>query len=259
MVEIINQTSPIEEPEYSNEILFRIERFFREWALRSDLPLPENEFPPVLLLSELDFSEQVDGLDDDDEHAERPATEYLGVYQRRRIGCNFTARILLCPERIMSCVHDNPDEYRIIFTKVLVHELAHAVMDYCMENRSYVGEQLGFKCIEESCANLITLIAIEKEFAEWLAYARAFVNAQPWNYRFGGVLFDFAYLDFEAAILFVSAWRKRKLVYCDEIDYLIGSSEVRAGNVLAGLGLLGAVSVEWNNSFQDRRSQVTIY
>ena len=259
MIEIINQTSPIDEPAQFHEILLSIEDFFHEWARRSDLPSPENEFSPVLLLNALDFDEQTGGPEVDDELVDKPATEYLGVYQRRRRGCNFTARILLCPERIMSCVHDDPNEYRVLFAKVLVHELAHSAMDYCMDSRSFVGELIGYKFVEESLANLITLIAIEKKFTEWLPYARNFVSSQPWNYRFGGTLYDFAYLDFDAAILLVNAWRKRKLVYCHEIEYLLAATEVRSGNVMQGLGMLGAISVEWNNTYEQLRPQVTIY
>lgn len=271
MVEIINQSSPIDEPANFQQTLLSIEDFLQNWARRSDLPSPENEFPPVFLLSELDFSHQVDGLYDEDkdndedeyeyeyEIPERPATEFLGVYQRRREGCNFTARILLCPERIMSSAHDYPDGYRVIFTKVLIHELAHSVMDFCMENRAFVGKTKGFKCIEESCANLITLIAIEYKFPEWLTYVRQFVHSQPWNYRFGGTLYDFAYFDLKSAVLFVNAWRKRKLVYCKERKYLLASNEVMSGNVMRGLGLLGALSVAWNNSFEKRRRQVRIF
>jgi len=259
MIEIINQTSPVAAPEYFEEILTLTEEFFRKWARASDLPSPRDEFPPVLLLNEQDFDEQAGLLEEGEEPAERPPTEYLGVYVRRRSGCDFRAEILLSPERIMACVNGNQDEYRILFTKVLIHEIAHALMDYCMENRSYVGNRMGYRCVEESCANLVTLIAMEEKLPEWLAYVRGFINSQPWNYKFGGTLFDYAYLDFKAAVLFVNAWRKRKLVYSDLVEIAQAAGEVRSGNVVQGLGMLGAQSVGWNNLFESQRHEATIY
>ena len=140
MIEIINESSPIDEPGQFDDVSRTILGFFKGWCERSDLPSPVQTFPPTFLLDEASFAELAERyLIEDEDYDDQRATEWLGLYIRERSGCNFTAKILLCPERMMTCVNGDEHEYRMLFTKVLIHELAHAVMDYCMENRSFVG------------------------------------------------------------------------------------------------------------------------
>ena len=87
----------------------------------------------------------------------KPHTEWLGFYGRDSSGLfEHTPRIAICPERIASCVK-NDEEFMFLLTKVIVHEFAHAKMDYRDENSKYRKKDKFWHWMEESMANQLTL------------------------------------------------------------------------------------------------------
>lgn len=93
----------------------------------------------------------------------------------------------------------NDNEFKWLFAKVLIHELAHASMDVFDEKVSYHTE-FG-KWREESMANAITLKII-KEYNDqyFYDYAKAFMQSQPAEYALGVLMEDLAYGDFRKIV-----------------------------------------------------------
>lgn len=141
----------------------------------------------------------------------KPSTEWLGFYKNKAVIENITTPIIgLCPERIMKCVN-NDEELMILTAKVLIHEFAHAQMNYHpLDPRNaltiYNPYDEFYKWIEESHANLITLARFKyfersltgstKTFATTstsimpLDFVKDFISKQPDNYKFGLDLFN---------------------------------------------------------------------
>ncbi len=96
----------------------------------------------------------------------------------------------------------NDTEYKWLFTKVLIHELAHAALDiYNWENFSGINKipyTLGFGVWrEESTANALTLMIIKRtDNKEFYTYAKDFMKTQPKAYRLGILMEDFGYETF---------------------------------------------------------------
>ena len=93
----------------------------------------------------------------------------------------------------------NDNEFRWLFTKVLIHELAHASMDVLDEKVSYHTEFGRWR--EESMANAIALRII-KEYADqdFYDYAKTFMQSQPAEYALGVLMEDLAYRDFSDVV-----------------------------------------------------------
>lgn len=93
----------------------------------------------------------------------------------------------------------NDNEFKWLFAKVLIHELAHASMDVFDEKVSY-HTKFG-KWREESMANAITLKII-KEYNDqyFYDYAKAFMQSQPAEYALGVLMEDLAYWDFRKIV-----------------------------------------------------------
>lgn len=96
----------------------------------------------------------------------------------------------------------NDTEYKWLFTKVLIHELAHAALDiYNWEKFSGINKipyTLGFGVWrEESTANALTLMIIKRtDNKEFYTYAKDFMKTQPKAYRLGILMEDFGYETF---------------------------------------------------------------
>jgi hypothetical protein len=143
---------------------------------------------------------------------EKPSSEWLGFYRNKEIISGVTTPIIgLCPERIMKCVN-NDEELMFLIAKVIVHEFAHAQMNYhpsLPENSlcDYYPKDELYKWMEESLANLITLSRFKFFEASWttpnvksfasisitnnpLDFVKDFVSRQPDNYKLGLDLFN---------------------------------------------------------------------
>lgn len=96
----------------------------------------------------------------------------------------------------------NDTEYKWLFTKVLIHELAHATLDiYNWEKFSGINKMPytpGFGVWrEESTANAVTLMIIKRTNNEkFYSYAKEFIKTQPKAYRLGLLMEDFGYETF---------------------------------------------------------------
>ena len=96
----------------------------------------------------------------------------------------------------------NDTEYKWLFTKVLIHELAHAALDiYNWEKFSGINKMHytpGFGVWrEESTANAVTLMIIKRtNNEEFYSYAKEFIKTQPKAYRLGLLMEDFGYETF---------------------------------------------------------------
>lgn len=128
--------------------------------------------------------------------------EYYGYYD------SYNSEIVLCPERISKAPaklkkHHCNITSRELYVLVLVHALAHALMDPSKtEEKSYVYQpiittQNGFSerevLMEESLANMITLQVFAKlGKPEVVRYGevREFIGIQPLPYRYGLDQFD---------------------------------------------------------------------
>ena len=128
--------------------------------------------------------------------------EYFGYY------CSYNSEIVLCPERISKAPaklkkHHCNITSRELYVVVLVHALAHALMDPTKsEEKSYayqpiITTQNGFSerevLMEESLANMITLQFFAKlGKPEVVRYGevREFIGIQPLPYRYGLDQFD---------------------------------------------------------------------
>lgn len=128
--------------------------------------------------------------------------EYYGYYD------SYNSEIVLCPERISKVPaklkkHHCNITSRELYVVVLVHALAHALMDPSKtEEKSYayqpiITTQNGFSerevLMEESLANMITLQVFAKlGKPEVVRYGevREFIGMQPLPYRYGLDQFD---------------------------------------------------------------------
>lgn len=95
--------------------------------------------------------------------------------------------------------------FKWLFTKVLIHELAHAALDiFNWERHNNADEKVSYqsdfgKWREESMANAIALRIIRdygnKSFYN---YAKKFMRSQPDEYALGVLMVDFGYWDFKS-------------------------------------------------------------
>ena len=138
-------------------------------------------------------------------YKKKPHTEWLGFYGRDSFGLfEHTPRIAICPERIASCVK-NDEEFMFLLAIVVVHEFAHAKMDYRDENIKYRKKDLFWHWIEESMANKFTLEVFRNYFycdrhkknsfrnKNWeedlFDFVKNFIKHQPPEYALGYEIF----------------------------------------------------------------------
>lgn len=129
-----------------------------------------------------------------------PPTEWLGLYTRTELDNLIPTShpvIFVCPERIKS-ITNNQMDYMFILTKVIIHELMHALMDNGGK-RPDIDSEL-YIWMEESFANKLTLMVIHnyimrlkimKQDEElFLDLVIKFVKNQPPMYALGYELFE---------------------------------------------------------------------
>ena len=210
---IINISSDIEiaylQKSFIKEVLFHGDKYRN--MLKKDSLYCLSKKIPIFLLSENDMQKhdkesnapvRTDRYRPDSQ--EKPRTEWLGFYGRESSGLfEDTRRIVICPERIATCVK-NDEEFTFLLAKVIVHEYAHAKMDYGNENRAYKGKDEFWQWMEESMANQLTLKTFENftkiyqhssyksniwENRLW-DFIVNFIKNQPPEYALGYELFD---------------------------------------------------------------------
>lgn len=157
---------------------------------------PKNSFPlPILLKSKEGMSEYVElwkkGIGWEDEEYNKYLDDLkefnkfivLGYYTREdEDGCK-GPHIVLCPENIEDAASDSnlKDKKELLYLIVLIHELAHAMMD-----KNHVSlNSLFSNAMEESLANMITLQWFDALNRSNYHKVKSFVETQPKIYKFG--------------------------------------------------------------------------
>ena len=132
---------------------------------------------------------------------ENSIIDLLGAYYSNRNGDSPYIELFL--SAIDNSINNDENHFKWLFTKVLIHELAHAALDiFNLERNNSVIEKIHYfsefgRWREESMANAVTLQIIRdygnKDFYD---YATLFMQSQPAEYALGVLLEDFRYWDF---------------------------------------------------------------
>ncbi len=129
--------------------------------------------------------------------------DLLGAYYPNQKGDSPYIELFL--SAIDNWTNNDENHFKWLFTKVLIHELAHAALDvFNLENNNNVIEKVQYssefgKWREESMANAVALRIIRdygnKDFYD---YAKQFMKSQTSEYALGVLMEDFGYLDFRS-------------------------------------------------------------
>ena len=132
---------------------------------------------------------------------ENSIIDLLGAYYSNRNGDSPYIELFL--SAIDNSINNDENHFKWLFTKVLIHELAHAALDiFNLEGNNSVIEKIHYfsefgRWREESMANAVTLKIIRdygnKDFYD---YATRFMKSQPAEYALGVLMEDVRYLDF---------------------------------------------------------------
>ena len=133
---------------------------------------------------------------------ENSIIDLLGAYYSNRKGDSPYIELYL--SAIDNSTNNDDDNFKWLFTKVLIHELAHASLDIFNEERHHSSEKVFYntefgRWREESMANAVALRII-KEYGnkDFYDYAKAFMQSQPVEYALGVLMEDFGYWDFRS-------------------------------------------------------------
>ncbi len=119
----------------------------------------------------------------------KPHTEWLGFYKRDSVGLfEHTPIVAICPERIAQCVNTD-EEFMFLLAKVMVHEFAHAKMDFRDDNIKYRSKDVFWHWMEESMVNQLTL-EVFRDFSRGCRHHRYRANSYR-NQSWEESLFDF--------------------------------------------------------------------
>ena len=152
---------------------------------------------PILLKKELqEYSSLWKEIDDERRNQYIPHGEVLGYYLRDDPSLCMGPHIVLCPENIRQIAQAYHIPFKILMAKVLVHEIAHALMDRYQiidgNEIQYTNPKENWpntveaKAMEESMANAITLFVFRKYANEDYKYVRHYIdNMQSAIYKFG--------------------------------------------------------------------------
>ena len=150
---------------------------------------------PILLKDDMpSYEEQWKKIDDDRKKEYIPKGKVLGYYTKYDEE-NFCKgpHIVLGPEIIKKSSEEKSIPFEVLFTKVLVHELAHAMMD----NSNNWPSSLEAKAMEESLANKITLNWFRLFAPNEFKYVKHYIDKyQPAIYKFG-IWQDYADVDWK--------------------------------------------------------------
>ena len=152
---------------------------------------------PILLKKTLpEYSYFWKDIDDERRNQYIPHGNVLGYYSRDKRSLCSGPHIVLCPENILQSSLTYHIPFKILVAKVLVHEIAHALMDryriidgdgirYTNPEKNWPNT-IEAKAMEESMANAITLFVFRKYANEDYKYVRHYIdNMQPAIYKFG--------------------------------------------------------------------------
>lgn len=136
---------------------------------------------------------------------ESDIVDALGAYFQNRK--NDDPYIEMYVDTIDDAVKGDSKHFKWLFTKVLIHELAHAALDiFNCESCHLTSEKVLYstkfgKWREESMANAAALRVI-KNFGDedFYNYAKQFMLAQPAEYALGVLMEDFHYWDFRSVM-----------------------------------------------------------
>ena len=134
---------------------------------------------------------------------ENSIIDLLGAYYSNRKGDSPYIELFL--SAIDNSINNDENHFKWLFTKVLIHELAHAALDiFNLERNNSAIEKIHYssefgRWREESMANAVTLQIIRdygnKDFYD---YATQFMQSQPAEYALGVLMEDFRYWDFRS-------------------------------------------------------------
>ena len=131
--------------------------------------------------------------------------DLLGAYYPNSKGGSPYIELFLTP--IDASSNGDDDQFRWLFTKVLIHELAHAALDIfnCIRyHKNGYTEKVHYytefgKWREESMANAVALRIIkESRDTVFYDYAKYFMLSQPKEYALGALMENFGYWDFRS-------------------------------------------------------------
>ncbi len=148
---------------------------------------------PILLKKTLpEYSSFWKEIDDERRNQYIPHGDVLGYYSRDEHPLCTGPHIVLCPENIRQIAQAYHIPFKILMAKVLVHEIAHALMDrYRIIDANEIQytnlpNTVEAKAMEESLANAITLFVFRKYANEDYKYVRHYIdNMQSAIYKFG--------------------------------------------------------------------------
>ena len=132
---------------------------------------------------------------------ENSIIDLLGAYYSNRKGDSPYIELFL--SAIDNSINNDENHFKWLFTKVLIHELAHAALDiFNLERNNSVIEKIHYfsefgRWREESMANAVTLKII-RDYGNkaFYYYAKLFMQSQPAEYALGVLMEDVRYLDF---------------------------------------------------------------
>ena len=151
------------------------------------------------------FLKEKGKLSKKDYRYENGIVEEFGAYSQK-FG-QYSGYIDLYVDRIYELANKDDKKFKWLFTKTLIHELAHAVLDnynlsilYRHVNKISYNTDFG-KWREESMANAIALRII-KDFGDirFFDYAIKFMWSQPAEYALGVLMEDFDYADLRSVM-----------------------------------------------------------
>ena len=133
--------------------------------------------------------------------------EPLGAYFKNIRKNESSPCIELYVDKIYESANEDAQTFKWLFTKTLIHELAHAVLDNYNSEIDYrhvdkISYYTPFgKWREESMANAIALKVI-KEFGDkdFYEYAKNYMSTQPAEYALGVLMEDFDYGDLRSVM-----------------------------------------------------------
>ncbi|MBN1184075.1 MAG: hypothetical protein JXB49_17405 [Bacteroidales bacterium] len=142
---------------------------------------------PVFLLNEESMPKY--GYDEYKEKNDNsPPTEMLGFYMRTGFykSPELKPAVYICPEKIYKHKYKKGIGYHLLLTKIIIHEFAHAIMDYENENSKVDTSEGFYRWIEEPFANWFVLKYFESYgYGDAFNKVAEFIKDQPINYRLG--------------------------------------------------------------------------
>lgn len=134
---------------------------------------------------------------------ENSIIDLLGAYYSNRKGDSPYIELFL--SAIDNSINNDENHFKWLFTKVLIHELAHAALDiFNLERNNSAIEKIHYssefgRWREESMANAVALRIIRdygnKDFYD---YAKQFMKSQTSEYALGVLMEDFGRWDFRS-------------------------------------------------------------